>query len=45
MILTPANEFTGWMFAAVNAMMLDVLAAVTRKEYEDLRRRPAESTA
>jgi len=33
------------MFAAVNAMMLDVLAAVARKDYEDRRRRQAEGTA
>jgi DNA invertase Pin-like site-specific DNA recombinase len=30
------------MFAAVNAMMLDVLAAVARKDYEDRRRRQAQ---
>jgi DNA invertase Pin-like site-specific DNA recombinase len=30
------------MFAAVNAMMLDVLAAVARKDYDDRRRRQAE---
>lgn len=33
------------MFAAVNSMMLDVLAAVARKDYEDRRRRQAEGTA
>ena len=45
-ILTaPTDEFTGRMFAAVNAMMLDVLAAVARKDYEDRRRRQAEGTA
>ena len=27
------------MFAALNAMMLDMLAAVARKDYEDRRRR------
>jgi len=30
------------MFGAVNAMMLDVLAAVARKDYEDRRRRVAQ---
>jgi len=40
-----ADEFTGRMFAAVNAMMVDVLAAVARKDYEDRRRRQAEGTA
>lgn len=33
------------MFAAVNAMMLDVLAAVARKDYEDRRRRQTEGIA
>ena len=39
------DDFTGRMFSAVNAMMLDVLAAVARKDYEDRRRRQAEGTA
>ena len=38
-LLAPVNEFTGRMFAAVNAMMLDVLAAAERKDYEHRRRR------
>ena len=42
-LATPADEFTGRMFAAVNNMMLDVLAAVARKDYDD--RRQAEGTA
>ena len=33
------DEFTERMFAAVNGMMLDMLAAVARKDYEDRRRR------
>lgn len=41
----PADGFTGRMFAAVNNMMLDVLAAVARKDYEDRRRRQSEGTA
>ncbi|GJD66231.1 resolvase [Methylobacterium frigidaeris] len=38
----PPDEFTGCMFAAVNTMMLDVLAAVARKDYDDRRRRQAQ---
>src|SRR5580704_913264 len=34
----PGDEFTARMFAALNAMMLDMLAAVARKDYEDRRR-------
>jgi hypothetical protein len=33
------------MFAAVNSMMLDVLAVVARKDYEDRRRRQAQRQA
>ncbi len=44
-LVAPADEFTGRMFAAVNSMMLDVLAAVARKDYEDRRRRQSEGTA
>jgi DNA invertase Pin-like site-specific DNA recombinase len=42
MLAAPADEFTARMFAAVNSMMLDVLAAVARKDYEDRRRRQAQ---
>jgi DNA invertase Pin-like site-specific DNA recombinase len=45
MLAAPADEFTGRMFAAVNGMMLDVLAAVARKDYQDRRRRQAEGQA
>lgn len=45
MLAAPADDFTSRMFAAVNAMMLDVLAAVARKDYEDRRRRQAEGVA
>ncbi|WP_121120197.1 recombinase family protein [Croceibacterium ferulae] len=41
-LVTPPDEFTARMFAAVNSMMLDVLAAVARKDYEDRRRRQEE---
>ncbi|MBP2442834.1 DNA invertase Pin-like site-specific DNA recombinase [Rhizobium leguminosarum] len=33
------DQFTGRMFRAINAMMLDMLAAIARKDYEDRRRR------
>lgn len=39
------DDFTDRMLAAVNAMMLDMLAAVARKDYEDRRRRQAEGVA
>jgi len=44
-LATPVDDFSARMFAAVNSMMLDVLAAVARKDYEDRRRRQAEGTA
>ena len=44
-LAAPADDFTSRMFAAVNNMMLDVLAAVARKDYEDRRRRQSEGTA
>lgn len=36
------DDFTGRMLDAVNAMLLDMLAAVARKDYEDRRRRQAQ---
>src|SRR5947209_2914501 len=45
LLAAPADEFTARMFAAVNGMMLDVLAAVARKDYEDRRRRQAQGKA
>lgn len=36
------DEFTARLFEAVNAMLLDTLAAVSRKDYEDRRRRVAQ---
>jgi DNA invertase Pin-like site-specific DNA recombinase len=44
-LAAPGNEFTRRMFAAINAMMLDMLAAVARKDYEDRRRRQAQGIA
>ena len=40
-----ADDFTARMFDAINGMMLDVLAAVARKDYEDRRRRQAQGQA
>ena len=39
------DEFTGRMFEAINAMLLDMLAAVARKDYDDRRRRQAQGQA
>lgn len=36
------NDFQGAMLRAINAMMLDMLAAISRKDYEDRRRRQRE---
>lgn len=44
-LAAPPDDFTARMFQAVNSMMLDVLAAVARKDYEDRRRRQSEGTA
>lgn len=42
---TKADEFTVRMFDAINAMMLDMLAAIARKDYDDRRRRQAQGQA
>jgi len=39
------DDFTGRMLAAINDMLLDMLAAVARKDYEDRRRRQAQGIA
>jgi DNA invertase Pin-like site-specific DNA recombinase len=44
-LATSTDEFTSRMHAAINGMMLDVLAAVARKDYEDRRRRQAQGQA
>lgn len=41
-LAAPGDEFTGRMFQALNSMLLDVLAAVARKDYDDRRRRQAQ---
>ena len=45
MVLKSEDAFTGRMFEAVNGMMLDMLAAIARKDYEDRRRRQAQGIA
>lgn len=42
MATKPADEFTGRIFEAINSMLLDMLAAVARKDYDDRRRRQAQ---
>lgn len=37
-----ADEFTARMLDAINGMMLDMLAAIARKDYDDRRRRQAQ---
>jgi DNA invertase Pin-like site-specific DNA recombinase len=39
------DEFTARMFEAINSMMLDMLAAVARKDYDDRRRRQTQGIA
>jgi DNA invertase Pin-like site-specific DNA recombinase len=39
------DDFTGRMFEAINRMLLDMLAAVARKDYDDRRRRQAQGQA
>jgi DNA invertase Pin-like site-specific DNA recombinase len=39
------DEFTARMFEAINGMLLDMLAAVARKDYDDRRRRQAQGIA
>jgi DNA invertase Pin-like site-specific DNA recombinase len=39
------DEFTSRMFEAINSMLLDMLAAVARKDYDDRRRRQSQGVA
>ena len=41
-LASTSDEFTQRMFGAINGMMLDMLAAVARKDYDDRRRRQAQ---
>ncbi|WMT77461.1 recombinase family protein [Bradyrhizobium sp. Ash2021] len=45
MATSAADEFTVRMFEAINGMLLDMLAAVARKDYDDRRRRQAQGQA
>ncbi|MCJ2071083.1 recombinase family protein [Methylobacterium sp. J-030] len=45
MASSATDAFTARMFEAVNGMLLDMLAAVARKDYDDRRRRQAEGQA
>jgi len=45
MATSNADEFTSRMFEAINGMLLDMLAAVARKDYDDRRRRQAQGQA
>src|SRR3981189_791082 len=45
MATNASDEFTGRMFEAINGMLLDMLAAVARKDYDDRRRRQAQGIA
>lgn len=43
--LQTGDTFTMRMFEAINGMMLDMLAAIARKDYDDRRRRQAQGIA
>jgi DNA invertase Pin-like site-specific DNA recombinase len=45
MLADAKDDFTSRMFGALNSMMLDMLAAISRKDYEDRRRRAAQGIA
>jgi len=45
MMATRGDDFTTRMFEAINGMLLDMLAAVARKDYDDRRRRQAQGQA
>jgi DNA invertase Pin-like site-specific DNA recombinase len=42
MVQEGVDDFTARMFEAINGMMLDMLAAISRKDYDDRRRRVAQ---
>ncbi|WP_018694569.1 recombinase family protein [Algicola sagamiensis] len=44
-LIATSDEFTNRMLSALNDMMLDMLAAIARKDYEDRRRRQAQGIA
>jgi DNA invertase Pin-like site-specific DNA recombinase len=45
MATSNSDEFSLRMFEAINGMLLDMLAAVARKDYDDRRRRQAQGQA
>ena len=45
MATNAGDEFMGRMFEAISGMLLDMLAAVARKDYVDRRRRQAQGQA
>jgi DNA invertase Pin-like site-specific DNA recombinase len=45
MATNAGDEFTARMFEAINGMLLDMLAAVARKDYDDRRRRQVQGQA
>ena len=45
MMSAERDEIQGRIFHAINSMMLDVLAAIARKDYEDRRRRQSQGIA
>lgn len=45
MMVKASDEMTSRMMDALNALMLDMLAAIARKDYEDRRRRTAQGVA
>jgi DNA invertase Pin-like site-specific DNA recombinase len=44
-LMANADSFTGRVLEAVNGLLLDLLAATARKDYEDRRRRQAQGVA
>ena len=44
-LIHSGDDFTARMLDAINGMMLDMLAAIARKDYEDRRRRQAQGIA
>src|SRR5690606_27094115 len=45
MVSAKSDDIHGRMLDAINSMMLDMLAAIARKDYEDRRRRQAQGIA
>ena len=45
MMVNSGDEFTNRMMQALNSMMLDMLAAIARKDYTDRKRRQAQGIA